>query len=503
MSPAIELQRLPVEDDLSRGMFTARAPEKIPNGGAFDITNGLLDESNVVYRRGGSSYADPTPRGTPKLLWSGYLVHGAMQTLLATDGGFFRDGVPLALTPPAALTRGVAFGGILYLPGGVTWDGEKAGTITEKRAFYASAGGRLLAGEGNRVGFSSVPTKEGEALTWAETDFHQLPDGVQITGMEGLRTSCVVFTTEGIWVISGLEHNLTDEEGNVQQSLDRYSADAVLWGNNGVAAWSGGLIVPCADNVWLMELGVSSEKAAPFLHISDPITNVYRGYVAAGYKPGVACVHRGHYFLPILNGNSVIDMLDVRLDATNSRGQHTYPWTHLAGSGAAMAALAITDQDSSMLGASAGVGRLVKLGYFEPGAGAFGTDADGAEIPFSVTYRDLATGSLIRNLVAKARLSYRMRGQPSAKLVMSFSSTPFGGTYWDEFNWDEADWSEAGGEFEALGEAPLDPEALVPFTFRVTRKVRYARVKVALVGSATDVSLRALELFVRPDGRLI
>lgn len=483
-------------------MFPALAPERIPSGGAFDITNGLLDEHDVVYRRGGTSYLDSAPRGAPRLLWSGFLRHGGLQTLLATAEGVWSSGVPVVLTAPFALTRAVVFEGVLYLPGGVTYDGEKAGTITEKKAFYASAGGRLLAGEGSRISFSQVPAKEGDALTWAETDFHQLPEGVQITGMQGLRTSCVVFTTEGIWIIGGVEHELTDEEGNIQQTLDRYSSDAVLWGNNGVAGWSGGLVVPCKDNIWLMELGVSSEKAAPFVHISDAITNIYRGYVAAGYKPGVAAVYRGHYFLPILNGSSVVDMLVCRLDATNSRGQRTSPWTHLVGSGAAVPALAVTDEESSFLGATAGLGRLLVLSYFEPGS-AVANDADGVPHPFSVTYRDILTGSLIPNLVGKARLSYRMSAPFSSGLVLSIGATAFG-VEWDEFNWDEADWADAAGPFTALeGEARADPDALDPFTWLVRRKVRYARVRVALNGSANDVSLRSLELFVRPDGRLM
>ena len=405
-----------------------------------------------------------------------------------------------ALRDPLNLTN--VFAGVLT---GVTFDGEVRSEAGEKRAFYASAGGRLLAGEGNKINFTQVPTTSGEALKWEPTNYHQLPDGVRITGMEGLRTSCVVFTTEGIWVIGNLEKELTDEEGNVQQTLDRYSADAVLWGEAGIGAWSGGLIVPCRDNIWLMELGVSSEKAAPFVHVSDPIQNVYRGYVAAGFSPGVAVVHRGHYFLPILSGTTVVDVLVVRLDATNSRGQHTYPWTHLTGSGVANAAMAVTDEDGALIGAQTGLGRVLNLGFFEPGA-AFATDADGAVVPFSVTYRDLLTGNLIRNLVAKARLSYRMTGSPDARLQLSFAETPYGGAYWDEFNWDEADWSEAGGGFDQL--TPLrpagpDPEALTPAVWRVRRKVRFARVKVTLVGSANEVSLRALELFVRQDGRLI
>ncbi len=561
-----------VEEDLSRGMFPSLAPERIPPGGAFDITNGLLDEQNVVYRRGGTSYLDSTPRGDPRLLWSGYLLHGGQQTLFATSEGFFRSGTKLALTVPAALARAQVFEGLLYMPGGVTWNGETGGTAPVAQAFYATAGGRLLAGEGSRVVFSQVPANENEALVFetavftplvtttaksttvevsSETglkvgqpivspgagivagttiaklegankillsapaqvaaekvpsvcgsaNFHELPAGVTITGMQGLRTSCVVFTTEGIWVIGGLTKNLTDSEGNVQQTLDLYSADAVLWGNNGIAGWSGGLIVPCKDAVWLMELGVSSEKAAPFVHISDAITNVYRGYVAAGYKPGVASVYRGHYFLPILSGSTVIDMLVCRLDAHSAKGR-TYPWSHLKGSGAALAVTAVTDQEASFIGASAGVGRLLTLGYFTPNA-ALANDADGTAHPFSVTYRDIVTSNLVPNLVAKARLSYRLSAGPTSGLILSVGSTPFS-VEWDEFDWDEADWTEATGPFKALeGEAKSDPEALHPFVWRVGRKIRYARVKVELKGSANNLSLRALELFVRQDGRVI
>lgn len=515
---AAGLSRL-VEGSLARGMFPSVAPENIPAGGAFDITNGLLDEDNVVYRRGGTSYLVSTPLGEPRLLWNGLLRvvdppdGSQLRTFIATDKGLFTgNGTMVSGTAPtAALTRAQVLEGVMYLPGGVTFDGSKLGSIAEKRAFYATAGGRLLAGEGSRIGFSQVPAKENDALTWAETDFHQLPGGVQITGMQGLRTSCVVFTTEGIWVIGGLEKELTDAEGNVQQTLDLYSAGSVLWGNNGVASWTGGLVVPCKDNIFLMQLGVSSEKAQSFVSISSAIENLYRGYVAAGYTPGVAAVHRGHYFLPILNGTAVVDMLVCRLDATDGRGKRTFPWTHLAGYGAALPALAVTDEDVAFLGATSAVGRILTLGYFTPGP-ALAADADGSTHPFSVTYRDILTGNLVRNLVAKARLSYHMSvgaGGGATELVMEFGSTSFGPT-WGGTTWGGSVWVSATGPFAALGEAipaaTADPEALTPRTWRVGRKVRYARVKVSLSAPVTPpsyLSIRALELFVRQDGRLI
>lgn len=498
-----------VEESLARGMFPSVAPERIPVGGAFDITNGLLDEDSVVYRRGGTTYKVATPLGAPRMLWSGLLrTPLVLRTLLATSSGLFdvETGALIAGSPPAAaLTRAQVLEGVMYLPGGVTFDGTSVGAISEKRAFYATAGGRLLAGEHGRVGFSQVPVNENDALTWAATDFHQLPGGVQITGMQGLRTSCVVFTTEGIWVIGNLEKELTDEEGNVQQTLDLFSAGSVLWGNNGVAATAGGLVVPCKDNIYLMSLGVSSELAQSFVPISGAIENLYRGYVAAGYRPGVAAVYRGHYLLPILSGESVVDMLVCRLDATDGRGRRTFPWSHLAGYGAQLPALAVTDEEAAFLGATAGAGRVLRLSYFEPGS-AVASDADGSTHPFSVTYRDILTGNLVDNLVGKARLSYRMVAGPDTRLELSFGSTSYG-TEWGAFLWGGADWTSATGPFSSLGvaipPAGADPDALFPKTWRVGRKVRYARMKVTLEGPApSQLSIRALETFVRLDGRL-
>jgi hypothetical protein len=60
---------------------------------------------------------------------------------------------------------------------------------------------------------------------------------------------------------------------------------------------------------------------SPFVRISEPITALYRSYVNAGYRPGQACVYRGHYFLPILNGETVVDMLVCRIDRQGRRGR--------------------------------------------------------------------------------------------------------------------------------------------------------------------------------------
>lgn len=573
-----------VQQDLSAGMFPALAPELIPANGAFDITNGLLSEQNVCYRRGGSVYlASSAPNMPPRMLWSGLLEHGH-QTILCTSTGSWKiesDGElkAIALTPPTVLIGSpTVFQGVLYLPGGVTWDGENAGTVHDT-PYYATAGNRLLCGSGARIVVSNVPKREGEAPIFEETtltptlsttensavvtvstaagvvvgmpilcgaasipegttvkeisgttltlsaaaerttssvacsignaNFLSLPEGVSITGMQGWRTSCVVFTTEGIWMIGGLDKELTDAAGNIQWTQDRYSADAVLWGETGVAGWKGGLVVPCKDDVWLMELGVSSEKSVAFRSISQAIQNVYRGYVAAGHKPGCAVVFNGHYFLPILglDGETTIDMLVCRLEGISDAGKADTAWTRLRGYGADLAALATTvnDLEGPLIGATADAARVLSLAYFSPSA-AVEDDANGESVPFEITTRSIPTGNLVPNLVAKLRVSYRMVAPPDTTIDVGFNGSAYGAE-WGAFNWGEVDWVSGTGSFEDLGAsippAKADPESVDPKIWHVGRKVRFARMRISLSGPASQLSIRAIELFVRLDGRAV
>lgn len=488
-------------------MFPSLAPELLPPKGCFDITNGLLDEEGVVYRRGGSVYVSPTPAGHPRLLWSGFLKHGGQQTIIATDLGTYRLSPTntlenLGFTIAAGMTRAEVFQGVLYMQGGHTWDGTTHTTEGVAPGFAATAANRLISAAGSTVKVGTVPAEEGGVFTFPAVNYFSLPGGAEIVGAQGLRSSCVVFTTEGIWLLSGLEHEIVDAEGNVQWRQDLYAPNAVVWGTAGVVGYQGGLVVPCKDNIYLMELGVSSEKAAPFVKISEAIQAPYRAYVAAGYEPGIATVYRGHYFLPILSGATVVDVLVCRLDATNSRGAHTFPWTHLKDYGARVAAYCVTEEEQAFLGLSQAEGKLMRCDtYFAPAHGV-SADADGSTHSFSVTYRDIATGGLIPNTVKYVRLRYQMTAPSTSYLTLGFGDTNFGGALWDDFNWDEADWAGDVGFTEQEGHAPGDPSATDPFTWRVGRKVRYARVRVSQVGPSSSTSLRTLELAIRADSRV-
>jgi hypothetical protein len=507
-----------VQQDFSGGMFPQLAPELIPPNGAYDITNGLLDEQNVVYRRGGTTFASSNAAtGAVHMLWTGILKNGGLSTILCTAtksyklaGGTLSE---ITLTPPSLVSRGVGLQGRLYMPGGRTWDGATAGTDGRSGAAtaYAAVGNRLLAGESARVDVSNIPATEGEALKWTATNYLTIPEGGTIIGMIGWRTVAMVFTTAGIWLIGGLSHaEIVDTSGNVQWSQDRYSADAILWAQAGLAAWKGGLVVPCHDDVWLTTLGVTSEKSAPFRAISGPIRQLYRSYVNSGYAPGGASVFNGHYFLPILNGAEVVDMLVCRLEGVNEAGRADFAWTHLNGSGAKMAATTptVSPSEGPLLGAGEGTAPKVwKLEYLTP-LTAPEKDADEGEVGFSLTTRSIETGNLVPNTIAKARLTYRLTGPSDAtKVLLGFANSQFTGPLWGHFNWGQARWGPTVGPFLDLGEstppATLDPEGAVPKVWRVNRKLRYATMQAKLSGVSARFSIRGFELFVREDGRLI
>jgi hypothetical protein len=245
----------------------------------------------------------------------------------------------------------------------------------------ASAGDRLLVCKGNRIGFSSPGmssiTSSGVSVLFDPTDFHQLPGSAQIVGAQGIGDSALIFTTAGVWRIDNMELDLTDAAGNPQQSVSQISGDVVAWGDNGIVGlsmpstevlgWRGEVIVPALDDVFA--LGVDGSP----IPLSRGIRSLYQGYVAAGYTPGVAALYQGHYFLPICNGPTVIDVLICRLNQQPSRPA----WTRLSGhaAGFAYAGRSRPGMAPELLGLADK--RITKLsGLLTPGA-ANKNDADG------------------------------------------------------------------------------------------------------------------------------
>lgn len=433
-----------VLQDFSGGIFRNSALDRIPANGSWDLLNGLLDLQGGHYARGGSTYRSAAVFGASlRWIWDGWLASGQV-TLLASPTAFGRlesNGTVTNLGEGglAAPVRPAVLAGKMFFPGGKTYDGTTWATLAAGAGtadYVTVAANRLLVAHGSKIRFSKI----GDPATFAETDFHEIPGGVQILGLEGSRESCVVFTTAGIWVIGGLTNALVDVSGNVQQRLDHYSGDISLWGDAGISSWEGSLIVPGTDAIWLIKRGVTSEQVGSFERISDSIRDVYREYVSAGFTPGRAVVFNNHYLLPIIGAGRIIDFLVCRLDLMPKRGQPRGAWTRFAGAGAQMSALASRvssggAREPELLGAGYASARAVTLGYFNPATNA---DADGSTPEWAWQTGAIATGNLVPNLVSKIRLRYQLQPTPVEAEVLPALAVV------DNFNRTENPLSDAG-----------------------------------------------------------
>ncbi len=490
------------QTDFAAGMFRSLAPELIPQNGSYDLTNALLDENGAVTQRGGGAYVTTADLGfSPQFIWSGWLTGGRVTIIGdATHLKVVDESTGAVTDLSGSVTAGArpaVMRGTIFLPGGDTWTGTGAiGSATHAATYYAVAGRRLLYVDGSDVKFSAID----DATTYDVNDYHAVPGGVVPIGLLGVRDKAAVFTTEGVWLISGLTMDLTDASGNVQQTLDRYG-DIVLWGDLGVVPWQNGAIVPALDGVWVMQVGSASEVAQPFARISDAISLLYRRYVALGYDVGQAQVFRGHYFLPIVEGSSLVDLLVCRLDATNSRGQRTFPWTHFGGGGQ-MHAMAVTDTQPQRLLCTRAQ-RVVEGHYFDQAAHPL--DADGTAPELDIVTRDFATGALNPNTALKLRTRYEMVGSAGESPVLEAwcGTNRLRGSEWGLFDWGGSDWTPAFGELVALeGEAPPDVGASHPYVWWVRKKASFVRFRLKVSGGTSRLSLRSLEMFVRDAGRM-
>jgi hypothetical protein len=369
------------------------------------------------------------------------------------------------------------------------------------------AGGRIWSLEGDKAYFSAW----GNPHSWGANDYHQLPGGVRILGGEAVRDQLLLFTTAGLWVVSNIQLDLSDEFGNPQQRLEQVSSELVLWDPAGIADYENARVVPATDGVYLVD-GVS----APVL-ISRSIEKVYRDYVRAGYRPGRATVYRSHYLLPILDSSGdVEDVLVCRLNRTvEAVIGVVFPWTRLDGFGGNVSAFAVrigtTTRQPQLLGASrAAAGRVLKCGtFFEPAA-AVKNDADGTTHQFDVVTRDFATGDPTRfgsHLVRRLRLRYELidadADNPTIQAYFSKGTLQQGVSLWGSLTWGTGLWTdETGAEFRQMqGSAPED-DGRRPFAWGLQAQTRHIRYRLISSDPAASLVLRSLESLIRPSERL-
>lgn len=368
---------------------------------------------------------------------------------------------------------------------------------------FAALADRLIWWQGGKLFF----THSGDWGTHDETDYHELFGGPTILGAHHLRDSLLVFASNGVWVISGMAYDLTDDFGTPQHRLEHAHPELIVWRKEGIAAWENALIVPMIDGLWLLD-GISTPR-----RLTDSLGPFYTDYVEQGYRLGLATVTRNHYMVPVLGStddedpeaDELIDFLVCRLNRpTEFRAGVLFPWTRFNGFGAHLGAVAQRyDEDTrepEIVGAHREVPRLVQLHYFEPDEGA--TDADGSEYPWEPVTRDFATGKLNTNLVRRVRARYEL-DQGDIRLAEGDGRRVEGVTEWGLFDWGGADWFDPSeGEWRSVaGAAPPAATGRVPYAWRVNRHRRFMRLRLRSSGSPMRLVLRSLELFIRPSAK--
>ncbi|HEY4096158.1 MAG TPA: hypothetical protein VGM33_11625 [Baekduia sp.] len=405
-------------------------------------------------------------------------------TLSRSFTGATATGQAYSLTPLATIPAP-------YNPGG-TW---------------AVVGNRLISLKGDRVAMSA----EFDSTTWDPTDEWLMPEGAQLLGSAPVHDTLMVFSTAGMWALSGLDLDLTDAVGNTQQSLQRVNSDLILWGQAGIATWDDALVVPGTSGIWLVSPGQQ-------VLLSESITPLVADYLAKGYRVGQATVFRSHYLLPVLDsGGTPVDLLVCRLDRPIEvrRFGRVFPWTNWAGAGAAVAALEVrvaagaSRQPVLLGGDRTASSRVIVYPPFQPDGP--GVDEDGSEAGAPVVSefvsRDMPAGGQMQslNLVKRLRARYELIAPTTTAVLMAWhaSEAAPNAVTWGGFVWGSARWQdEEGLGFSRLDEdAPEDPGDH-PFTWPVGKRRRYFRIKLSCQDECQRFVLRAVEVTVRPSGRL-
>lgn len=475
----------------------------LPNGFAWG------GSTKVAYNAGtiAVTQGQPTIVGTGTT-WVGAVEPGMMVTVAGqsyrvtavVDNTHLTVGSPIRIATASGVAYTIGSVATLALPG----------TGTRHVAAIAN---RLVVGYGNHIAFSAIGIP-----TFDPTDYHQLPDGVTVVGMLGLRDLLMVFTAYGLWSVQNMALDLTDAQGNPQQSLSRLTPELSLLHEAGLCEWAGAIIAPCADRIFLVD-GLS----AP-IPISDSIAPDYMRLIRAGVRPGGAKVYRNHLFLPMLLGLVPQVVLVCRLNRPVRGRQTYYPFSTLAGHAAGMIA-----GDASMFGTMPRLlvahtsGRLVGFSnFFNPGA-SYATDADGTAALFDLETRDFPTGNGQPNHVRRLRLAYTLEGQGSLQAGYSIGQTfqtyktvkDTGSTY-DEVkaeyvNYDQlahagvaSGWTNPGDPsrvWNVLETVAAPSPGVDPVAWNLNRvaRVRWIRARFRCADPVSKLTVHRVEFGVRPS----
>jgi hypothetical protein len=136
-----------------------------------------------------------------------------------------------------------------------------------------------------------------------------------------------------VYAVSNMAYNLADVSGNPQQRVELVNADLIVWGHEGIAPWSGALVVPARDGIWLFDSVSSAAEDQPADRRPVPVV-CERGLQAGG---------GGGLQRPLLpadpeRSNVWQDTLVCRL--TQTRSGPPFAWSRLRGADAQVAGYA-------------------------------------------------------------------------------------------------------------------------------------------------------------------
>ena len=385
------------------------------------------------------------------------------------------------------------FNGMLHNATGVPIQPNPGMGTVQVMRHVAACANRLVIAEGNKIRFSEAE----KPFSFIPDDYHELADGVIVTGLAAIRDTLLVFTTFGLWGIQNMALDLTDDFGNLQHIVSLITPELTLWGEAGIAEWAGRIIAPCVDRVYLID-GLSQP-----VPISDSITPLYLEHVKAGHFPGNAAAWRGHYLLPIIaSDRSVKDALVCRAERPVKGRQVYYPWSRL------------TDYGGNVLGYFASTAvtppKLLGMGHdgwvldasdiFSPKE-ENAADGDGSAFEWGVETRDFPSGNGQPNHVRRLRIYYSLS---SGQIEGSFSTSGdplttdsrWGTMVWGQDAWQTSDLDQwAVLPYSAPANAGRDPHT---WQFPRTVRTRYIRARLRCTDPVGRLRLHKLEFGVRP-----
>lgn len=381
--------------------------------------------------------------------------------------------------------------------------------------YLTACANKLVVGSGRVVKFTALDANgHADPHSFAANDYHRLPEGANVLGLATVGQTVVIFTTAGIWTLDGLAYDIVDANGDPQHRLNALSRDLILSAAPGIASYQQALVAPCASGVYLLD-GVSEPQK-----VSRPIDPLYRKWHESGYRAGQAVVFRGHLFLPIVTGSATVkDLLVCRLERpTRSRSQVGFPWTRFTGDGGEIPAFATSHDESTrqpkLLGAqSSSPSRVLECSsYFSP-ASANKLDADGSAFSASIITRDFETGGLTENVVAKIRGRYELvdAATDNPRLALGWADgmrDPEAPAWGDPAGaWGTgfgpsgtSPWTDGvDAEFDAVACVWDESDGRKRKTARLGKRVRYVRLRVSCDDPAAKLTMRSLELLIRPS----